>query len=134
MTTSQEGLGQILGKLIEDAGGKVEEVAFLPDGSGFATASFPLRKDHWLYADEENEPPMPFRVGTTEMLVVSGRDGQKKRFIREELAAEIRKAARYAIRASTMNGKDSDFDPDAMVNNFVIGLIGVWTPDGLSRL
>lgn len=106
---------------VEEAGGTVKEVSGpLPDGSGFATASFPLPTDHWLYEDKFNEPPMPWRTGNGEM--------------RDEMAEKVRAAARYAIRASTMNGKDNDFDPDAMVQNFVVGMLGYWTDDGRSKL
>lgn len=94
-----------------------DQPPILPDGSSFAMASFPLPKDHWLYKEGFNEPPMPFRIGTT------------SRF-REELATQITAAARYAVRASTMNGKIEDFDPDAMVQNFIVGMLGYWTPDG----
>ena len=88
----------------------------LPDGSGAFVASWPLPKDHWLYAEYDNKPPMPMRVGV----------GPR----RSELAIDIKQAARYAIRASTMNGKEVEFDPDAMVQNMVIGLLGYWTEDG----
>lgn len=89
----------------------------LPDGSGCFTASLPLPKDHWLYAEHDNEPPMPFRTGTESPA-------------RDLLVMQVRNAARYAIRASTMNGKETDFDPDAMVQNMVVGLLGRWTKDG----
>jgi hypothetical protein len=103
-------------KLIEGSGGAVHEMGALPDGSGFATASFPLPKDHWLYAEGHNEPPAPWRIGV----------GKER-----DLAVEgIRAAAKYAIRASTMNGKETDFDPDAMEQNFIVGLLGYWTHDG----
>ena len=75
-------------------------------------------KDHWSTAEGVNVPPMPRRMGTDD----PGRNIQ---------ADMIRAAARYAVRASTMNGKES-FDPDALVQNFVVGLLGYWTPDGLS--
>lgn len=88
----------------------------LPDGSGFFTASLPLPKDHWLYAEGRNDPPMPMRTGV----------GAK----RNELADQIKAAARHAIRASTMNGKEPDFDPDAMVQNMIVGLLGYWTDTG----
>ena len=88
----------------------------LPDGSGFFTMSLPLPKDHWLYATSPNPPPMPMRIGL----------GAK----RDKLAAQISRAARHAIRASTMNGKEMDFDPDAMVQNMVIGMLGYRTEDG----
>ena len=48
------------------------------------------------------------------------------------LAEGIRAAARYAIRGATMSGKDENFDPDAMVQNFIVGMLGYWTKDGLS--
>ena len=102
---------------ITQAGGKVNEVVGpLPDGSGFMTASFPLPKDHWIY-EETGEPPMPFRRGTID----PGRD---------TMADEIRACAKYAIKASTMSGKDMDFDPDAMIQNLIVGMLGYWTPDG----
>ena len=88
----------------------------LPDGSGVLLASFPLPKDHWIYTEGHNEPPMPMRIGL----------GAK----RNELADQIRAATRYAVRASTMNGTEMDFDPDAMVQNMVVGLLGYWTEDG----
>lgn len=100
-------------------GGKIEEVASLPDGSGFAVMSMPLPKDHWLTAEHINVPPMPFRIGTDDPL-------------RYELAEKIRAAGRYAVRSATMNGKEMDFDPDALIQNLVVGMLGYWTADGLS--
>lgn len=93
-------------EMIEGIGGKVTGYVDMEDGSGFMTASFPLPKDHWLYEDKENVIP------------------------KEPLGASCyhvrlsREAAKYAIRASTMNGKDMDFDPDAMVQNFVNAMCG----------
>lgn len=88
----------------------------LPDGSGCFVASFPLRKSHWIYAEGDNDPPMPMRIGV----------GPE----RKELEAQIRAAAKYAIRAATMKGTEMDFDPDAMVQSLIIGLLGYWTEDG----
>ena len=48
------------------------------------------------------------------------------------MADRIRSAAQWAIRASTMCGKDEDFDPDAMVQNMVVAMLGYHTPDVLS--
>lgn len=112
---------EIVRRLAKDCGGTIAECAALPDGSGFAVMSMPLPKTHWLYADDGTyeAPPMPMRMGTDD----------PGRAIRADL---IRAAARYAIRASTMKGKEIDFDPDAMVQNFVVGLLGYWTPDGFS--
>lgn len=110
----------ILDEIAEATNGKIEEIGRLPDGSGFATMSMPLPKDHWLYGDGANAPPMPFRMGT----------GDPRRV---DFSRAIQTAARYAIRAATMNGKETDFDPDAMVQNFVVAMLGYYTRDGLCR-
>jgi hypothetical protein len=118
---SQE--GNDVRALIEGAGGKIEMMAELPDGHGIATASFPLPQDHWLYENRDklggNVPPMPFRMGINDPR-------------RQEFNAMVRAAAQYAVRASTMNGRCVDFDPDAMVQNFVVGMLGYHSSDGLS--
>jgi len=93
-----------------------KEAVRLPDGSGAFVASYPLPKTHWIYAEGRDEPPMPMRIGV----------GPK----REVLEAQIRAAAKFAIRAATMKGTEMDFDPDAMVQNMIIGLLGYWTDDG----
>lgn len=108
-------------EIAEMVGGKIEEMQRLPDGSGFAIMSMPLPKDHWLTKEGFDEPPAPFRMGT---------DNSE----REEWVQKIRIAAKYAIRASTSNGTIDDFDPDAMVKNFVIGMVGYYTSDGLTHL
>ena len=33
-----------------------------------------------------------------------------------------------------MSGLDDDFDPDALVQNMVVGMLGYWTYDGFSHL
>ena len=105
--------------MIVNAGGTVESMTLLPDGHGVATASFPLPADHWLYVDDGSyeAPPMPMRVGTDDPR-------------RSDFEDKVRAAARYAVRASTMKGKDGDFDPDALVQNMIVGLLGYYTPDG----
>lgn len=105
--------------LIEDAGGRLESEVRLPDASGFATASFPLPKDHWLYADNDHVPPMPWRLGTDHPAY-------------KRACAQVRAAARYAVRGATMKGKEMDFDPDALIQNLLVGLFGYHTPSGLS--
>lgn len=116
-----EGAPEIVRQLVHDLGGKIETVSGpLPDGSGFATASFPLPADHWLTAPgDNNRPPMPFRMGRE--------DSRRK-----EWAERILAATRYAARCCTMNGKEMDFDPDALVQNMQVALLGYWTDDGLS--
>lgn len=88
----------------------------LPDGSSFFTASLPLPPDHWLYAprpdgwDSERDcfPDRPHPILTHEQ--------------REQVVA----AVRYAIRAATNNGTETDFDPDALVQNAVVALCGFY--------
>lgn len=90
-----------------------DDVYVFPDGSAFSVASFPLPKDHWVYAprgqwdherDEYAECPRPI--------------------LTHELSEQIVAAARYAIRCATVRGQASDFDPDALVQNMVYALCG----------
>jgi hypothetical protein len=129
-------------KTIADAaGGTVTEVGYLPDGSGFATMSSPLPKNHWLYANHPNIPPMPFRLGQNEFFMYASREkfgpegGQDASLAhsigRSSFTRAIVAAGKYAIRCSTLNGAD-DFDPDAMLQNLVVGMIGYWTDTGLT--
>lgn len=129
-------------ELIESAGGRVDSGAVLPDGSAFMTASFPLPKDHWINGDPTCEsegfeyPPMVFRMGTVDDAVfATQRKDQPTPEImtRQQVAEKIRQAGRYAIRASTLKGKEMDFDPDAMLQNLVVGFLGYWTEDGLDH-
>ena len=100
----------------------------LPDGSGAFVASLPLPKDHWLYADHDNEPPFSSFEEWASIYVSDGGGGHFLEVpeAKHALRAVVRDAAKYAIRASTMNGRDTDFDPDAMVQNFVIGMAGYY--------
>ena len=90
-----------------------DNVTWLPDGSAFAIFSFPLPDSHWLYAlreyaegaDVPKELPRPILNHTEH---------------REAVVAAIR----YAVRSATMCGKESDFDPDALVQNAVYALCG----------
>lgn len=125
------------------------KVTILPDGSAFGTMSYPLPKDHWIYGDSSCEkfvcehegkqitfepPPMPFRMGKDEHAVVAvQREGSPVPDImtRQEFAEKIRTAGRYALRASTMKGRE-DYDPDALIQNLVVGMLGYWTENGLS--
>jgi hypothetical protein len=112
--------------LISDMGGALESIGVLPDGSGWATASFPLPKNHWIY-EPTGEPPTPFIVGTDPAELKFG-------MTRAEWVERVRAAGKYAVKASTMSGKEMDFDPDAMLQNLVVGLLGYWTPSGVSTL
>ena len=110
--------------LIAQAGGTVDESLIIRDGDGLhgvMTASFPLPKHHWSCAEPEgfNVPPMGLRCGAGEL--------------REHLERVVLDAAKYAVRSSTMNGKEADFDPDALIRNMLTGLLGYATEDGLSQ-
>ena len=92
----------------------------LPDGSAFATASYPLPKNHWLYAPREYE---------------SGAEEPKELphpILTHAHSAEVVAAVRYAIRGATMCGKEKDFDPDALVQNAVYALCGPYGKAALS--
>lgn len=92
----------------------------LPDGSGAFIASMPLPKDHWVFSDEREPPPMTLRCGTSNK-------------IRKDLEVALRVAARWAVRGATMRGTEKDFDPDALVQNVIIGALGYFTPNGLGK-
>jgi hypothetical protein len=109
---------ELAGDLVDMGFTIEEEPAILPDGSGFMLASLPLPKNHWLYRRGYNTPPMPLRMG-------SGPE-------RDEMVKHVWAAGEYAVRAATMNGQEDDFDPDAMVQNFVVGLLGYFTKTGAS--
>ena len=93
----------------------------LPDGSAFAMASYPLPKNHWLYAPREYEPgaeepkELPYPILT------------------HAHRAEVVAAVRYAIRGATMCGKEKDFDPDALVQSAVYALCGPFKKNSISR-
>ena len=107
-------------KLFEGVGGEVTEFSALPNGEDcFATASFPLPKDHLLTVKGSNTPPMVMRMGA----------GPE----RDEMVQKIWAAGKYAVRAATMNGREDDFDPDALCQNLVVGMLGYFTADGLSH-
>lgn len=129
-----------LNEIARAGDGKINEVGLLPDGSGFATMSFPTPKNHWIYGkelgDEFDAPPMPFRMGTGDhsIFAVQRPDGPTPDIMtREDVAQKIRAAGRYAVRGATMKGADMDFDPDALIQNLVVGMLGYWTEDGLTN-
>lgn len=103
----------------------MDETTVLPDGSAFSVLSLPLPSDHWLYKErvyaspesmDTVDLPLPFVERTVENLDL------------------VRAAARWAIRASTNCGKDSDFDPDAMVQNLVYAMLGPYPQNIASEI
>lgn len=115
-------------EIADAVGGKITEAGRLPDGSGFAIMSMPLSKNHWIYKPNDGEfnvPPMPFKIGTL--------DAPRCNMDRHMLTEALREAGKYAVRCATMNGRDMDFDPDALLHNLVTGFLGYNTEDGLSE-
>lgn len=110
-------------QLADMVGGKIESAGVAPDGSGFATMSMPLPTTHWLHTKGPDgfglPPPMPFRMRADDPM-------------RIEWSEKVREAAKYAIRGATMHGESMDFDPDALIQNLIVGLFGYHTQDGLS--
>jgi hypothetical protein len=64
----------------------------------------PLPEDHWLY--EPRKEPSATLKGM------------------QIYRPYVVEAAKYAIKAATDNGKDVDFDPDALIQNLLVGLFG----------
>ena len=93
-------------------GDSTDEVTVLPDGSAFAVYSYPLPKDHWLYASREYEQ------GAEEPKELAAP------ILTHAAREQVVSAIRYAVRAATDCGKETDFDPDALVQNAVYALCG----------
>jgi hypothetical protein len=73
----------------------------LPDDSSFFTMSLPLPEDHWLYGPR----------GSSDIGVTLHRGA-------------VRDAVRLALKRVTQDGKDMDFDPDALVLEVQLLLCG----------
>lgn len=74
-----------------------------------ATASFPLPGDHWIYK-EPVEPEVFLELPDKE---------------RANVEQKTQDALKYAIQVCTNQGKDNDFDPDAMLMKFRTTLFGI---------
>lgn len=85
-------------RIAEMTGGKLESFMDYGNGEGGCVVSFPLPKDHWIFSEQDNKPPI-----------------QPESWENKSIREYVRAAARYAIRASIPHGVDPDFDPDAMV-------------------
>ena len=91
-----------------------EPVTILPDGSAFGVMSFPLPDDHWLCAPNE------YRDGEYEPIDLP------KPILTHALREAVVASVRYAVRGA-MRGQETDFDPDALVQNAVYALCGPYT-------
>ena len=141
---------EALSEIAKATDGKITKIGVLPDNSGFAIMSIPLRKDHWIYGADRHEsygdfnvPPMVFRMGAKDkaMLIIgqstepndAGLDSTHSiTMTKEGFREKIQEAGKYAVRCATMNGKEMDFDPDALLQNLVVGFLGYLTENGLS--
>ncbi len=103
-------------QMIENAGGKIEKVyGPLPDGSGFMIGSFPLPEDHWIYNTNTDSPNISINIKSENEIII---------ITRKEFEQALKEAGKYAICTATMNGKEMDFDPDALLQNLFIGMFG----------
>lgn len=99
---------------------KQSECCQLPDGSGFMIASMALPQDHWLYQTDDvlcDPPP------AVQLLAGDGDNGYTP-MTRRDARQRVMKAIQWAVRGATMNGKVTDWDPDAVVQNAVYALLG----------
>lgn len=96
----------------------MNDVTVLPDGSAFRVLSFPLPEDHWLYAPpcEEWDAERDTSADTPRPIVSN------------EQREAVKAAIRWAVRGATMNGREMDFDPDALVLNAAYALCGPCVP------
>jgi hypothetical protein len=100
------------------------QVTHLPDGSAFAIMSTPLSEDHWIFKlTDDGFTPLP------EFGLLMGTENPA----RAEMARLITDAVRYGVKCATNNGRDKDFDPDAIVLQSVVGLLGYHTADGRAQ-
>lgn len=106
----QELKGQL--EAVRAGGDSTDEVTVLPDGSAFAVYSYPLPKGHWLYA------PREYEQGAEEPKELAAP------ILTHAAREQVISAIRYAVRGATDCGKETDFDPDALVQNAVYALCG----------
>jgi hypothetical protein len=124
MNTLNEAVPSMISEMADAVGGTINEcVNNLGDGSGFATMSMPLPEDHWLYEKDANgwAPPPPYTL-------LAGKATLTRRYLEDQ----VQPAIRYGVKAATMDGREDDFDPDALVRNALNGLFGLHTATGLS--
>jgi hypothetical protein len=114
ITAIKESLREHALKEVQRLGQEIEQepVMILPDGSAFGVMSFPLPDDHWLYAPNE------YKDGEYEPIDLP------KPILTHALRDAVVAAVRYAVRGATMRGQETDFDPDALVQNAVYALCG----------
>lgn len=115
----------IISDLADSVGGTITEcVNDLGDGSGFATMSMALPEDHWIY----ETTPDGFTPRSTYPMM-AGKDSKARDFLSRII---VNHGGKYGVKAATSNGREDDFDPDALVRNIEIGLFGLFTADGLT--
>ena len=96
----------------------------LPDGTAFGVVVLPLPDDHWIYG---HDAPCDYGIKLEEPPALLRHKVSNPE--RSELERAAQEAAMYAVKASTRFGEEMDFDPDAMVQNFVVGLLGYYNDE-----
>lgn len=91
------------------------ETPVLPDGSSFFIGARPLPGDHWLLAPRDGWDSVRDVYSDCPAPILN-------HAMRDAVVA----AVRYAVRGATMCGKDPDWDPDALVQNAVVALCGLY--------
>jgi len=92
---------------------KIKNIIKTPDGFA-GVVSLPLKKKHWIF-QESGEPPAPLKIKSIETRI--------------QLENMFRDVIKYAVRGTTASGTDMDFDPDALVQNFFVGMFGYYPSD-----
>jgi hypothetical protein len=92
-----------IGRLVDEHGAVIHACA---------VGSMPLPEDHWVY-EEADEPPF-VRVSPD---------------MRHMLEPFVIECLKYTIRACTDSGKNSDFDPDAMLQTMRVAMFGKSGPE-----
>lgn len=115
-----------IAEIADATGATILDCQSVPDGSGFATMALALPNDHWVYeADADGYPPRPHYP------MRAGKDSKARDYLSRILTEY---GGKYAVRTTTLCGRETDIDYDALVRNVEIGLFGVYTTDGLNSM
>jgi hypothetical protein len=92
---------EMVQEIADMTNGDIDSMGFF-DNHGYATISYPLPKNHWIYQKNPVDPPDRIYSPIT-----------------NELRHDIIESAKWAIRAATDSGRIEDFDPDAILQNIL---------------
>lgn len=94
---------------------------------GSGERQYGMRQDHWLYDEIPDKFAPVLQPGGAEIYFGYLKDSMSRMthcLRAEDFRHRVREAARYAIQGATDSGRILDFDPDAMVINFVNAVCG----------